>query len=217
MSDAFSKVRGRRVIVRCEESQTQHKSHLKKDIVLSKKKFSNGLDSLFGGPAAGGTDVIDASAVFLGKPRNAPKLVSAALTADTAAGIAPSPPVRRSSALKNFASDLESLLQDAFQESLDEQLRNKPVQQQNESMLIKKPVLRKPISGLDFIIRETISGTHLEMHEGLQKRITLAFDHEKLEKLKSIARIEKAFLKDIVSQLVAEYIENYEQLKGQVN
>ena len=36
------------------------------------------------------------------------------------------------------------------------------------------------------------------------------FDQKKIEKLKSIARVEKAYLKDIVGELISEYIEKYE-------
>ena len=181
---------------------------------MSKKKFTNGLDTLFVGAVVGSNqDASDASAVFLGRAKLT--AVKATAEADEAVVAAPS---RRSASLKNFASDLEHLLQDAFQESIAEQRQRQEAPSQNESMFIKRPVLRKPVSGLDFVIRETIANSDFDPHDAfMKKRITLAFDNDQLEKLKSIARVEKAFLKDIVSQLVAEYISDYEQKKGAMN
>jgi hypothetical protein len=48
------------------------------------------------------------------------------------------------------------------------------------------------------------------------KRLTVTFDKKKLEKLKKIARLEKSYLKDILGEIVAEYIKKYELSKGQL-
>ena len=45
------------------------------------------------------------------------------------------------------------------------------------------------------------------------KRITLTFDPDKLEKLKTIARRERTYLRDIIDEIVAEYLDEYESKK----
>ena len=70
-------------------------------------------------------------------------------------------------------------------------------------------------SGLDALIRQTIDIQALEKEEqsGI-KRLTVAVDRSKLEKLKTIARMENAYLKDLLVGLIDEYIEEYKQQKG---
>ncbi|MCB0644189.1 MAG: hypothetical protein KDC44_21245, partial [Phaeodactylibacter sp.] len=74
----------------------------------------------------------------------------------------------------------------------------------------------KPVSGLDVLIRRTIETTELEVNYQSKKRITFVFDREKLDKLKQIARKEKSYLKDLVDELISEYIDSYESHKGKV-
>lgn len=74
---------------------------------------------------------------------------------------------------------------------------------------------RRPMGGLDMLIRRTVEKGAIE--EDIKtgtKRLTVSFDKEKLSKLKKIARIEKAYLKDILGEIVAEYIKRYEAQKG---
>ena len=46
-------------------------------------------------------------------------------------------------------------------------------------------------------------------NSGVQKRITFTFDADKVEILKQIAQEERAFLKDIISKIVDEYLKKY--------
>lgn len=121
----------------------------------------------------------------------------------------------KSSHGKNFASDLESFLEEAFEESFDEQL------QQNESKPPKiesqiKKRSRRPMGGLDSLIRSTVEPSHIEVEDLPTRRITLIFDKRKLEKLKTIARLERTYLKDIIDDIVEEFLQGYESQKGQV-
>jgi hypothetical protein len=41
--------------------------------------------------------------------------------------------------------------------------------------------------------------------------LTIMFENQKIEKLKSIAKNERSFVKDLVSGVLSEFIENYEK------
>ncbi len=47
-----------------------------------------------------------------------------------------------------------------------------------------------------------------------KKRLTVAVDRSKLDKLKVIARMENSYLKDLLVNLIDGYIEEYTQQKG---
>ena len=51
----------------------------------------------------------------------------------------------------------------------------------------------------------------VEVNVPTKKRVTFVFDKEKLAKLKEIARTEKAYLKDIIGDVVSRFIEKYEK------
>lgn len=186
-----------------------HKSiTLKPILVLSKKKFKSGLESVFvpdpaSAPEGRGTG-------FLSNPFDKQK------QADK------SSPAKRSLSRKNFTTDLDSLLQEALRESFDEQLEQrqhsaaaqaKPFQNQGRS---SKP----PFSGLDRLIRRTIESSDMSISEDKpsdgRKRLVVTFEKDKVEKLKKIARLEKAYLKEILSDLVGNFIEEYESKKGKL-
>ena len=65
------------------------------------------------------------------------------------------------------------------------------------------------------LIRRTVESGAVEADRKTgKKRLTVTFDKEKIQKLKKIARLEKAYLKDILGKLVEEYIQDYESEKG---
>ena len=61
------------------------------------------------------------------------------------------------------------------------------------------------------LIRRTVEMGAVEEDNSGTKRLTVTFDKEKLNKLKHIARLEKAYLKDILGDIIDEYITRYEQ------
>lgn len=65
-----------------------------------------------------------------------------------------------------------------------------------------------PKSGLNSLIRETVESGKVTVEYGARKRVTFLFEKEKLEKLKSIAREENEYLKDILSRIVGEYLDS---------
>ena len=61
------------------------------------------------------------------------------------------------------------------------------------------------------MIRHTEDMEVVEVNVPTKKRVTFVFDKEKLAKLKEIAKMEKAYLKDIIGDVVSSFIEKYEE------
>jgi hypothetical protein len=49
-----------------------------------------------------------------------------------------------------------------------------------------------------------------------KKRVSFVFDKEKLKKLKTIAKVKKSYLKDVIDEVVAEYLAKYESNSGEI-
>jgi hypothetical protein len=165
---------------------------------MSKKRFTEGLESVFS-PAAEETLLQDSPLLGRQKAASPEK-------ADEGS--------KRSHG-KDFSSDLEAFLADAFEESLDEQIEQREqrsAKTMSASAQVKKRH-RRPLSGLDALIRSTVEPEDVQIQEAKGRRVTLTFDPRKLEKLKQIARLEKTYLRDIIDEIVAEFLDEYEQHK----
>ncbi len=136
------------------------------------------------------------------------------------------PKSRRSSSRKNFTTDLDTLLQEALQETFEEQVagRNQQKGTTNKNTVKafhKQRGGKRPMSGLDQLIRRTIESSDMDIAEEKpnsgKKRLVVTFEKEKVDKLKKIARMEKAYLKEILSDLVANFIKEYESKKGSID
>ena len=105
---------------------------------------------------------------------------------------------------KNFTSDLDTLLEQALAES------DNFKEEKNERKPSKGGL--EALSGLDALIRQTINFDIEKPKKGEKptKRVSFTVDKQKLLKLKQIARIENAYLKDIISRLISDYIKEYE-------
>ncbi len=167
---------------------------------MSKKNFSSGLDDLFNNDSPASE-----ASVFVGE-----------------IGAARSPQARRSGH-KNFVSDLDALLQEAMDEGFERYENRRagglasgemPSGKSKSAAATQIQPHRAPLSGLDALIRQTISVREATPDEMLKKRLTVSVDKPKLEKLKTIARLENAFLKDILAGLIDEYIVEYTEKKG---
>lgn len=166
---------------------------------MSKKRFTEGLESIFGEAAE---DTLQESSPLLSRTgrREAPK------KGDEGG--------KRTSS-KDFSADLQAFLEHAFEESVEEQLEQRRQKRTpiSGSAQVKKRH-RKPLSGLDALIRSTVEPGSIRLEPEGSKRITLTFDPVKLEKLKAIARRERTYLRDIIDEIVAEYLEEYESRKN---
>lgn len=160
---------------------------------MSKKRFSEGLDNLFNDAHAGHGNLFET---------------------DTAIA----PPTERKSVHKNFMADLDSLLQEALEESLERFDSNQPdttTPSGKTKATGANMSYRSSVTGLDALIRQTIDVQEIATDEASgKKRLTVAVDRTKLDKLKTIARLENAFMKDLLVHLIDEYIEEYTQQKG---
>ncbi len=116
-------------------------------------------------------------------------------------------PTPKQKSKKNFADSLDSIFQDAIEEVIQEK-----AEQKAEGKPVKKSKRRtKPVFGLDALIRQTVEDSEIKRNK---KRVTFTFETEKIEKLRSIAKVEKARIRDIVNELVTEYIQKYETGTG---
>lgn len=153
---------------------------------MGRKKLVEDFGTLFGDDDAG---ILSEDSVLLsGKKRPEPK--------------------GRGSHSKNFASDLESFLEETFEESFETHLQADPSAAEVEAQIKKRN--RRPMSGLDALIRSTVEPSSIEMHELPTRRVTLVFDKNKLDKLKTIARVERTYLKDIIDDIVENFLRTYE-------
>ena len=167
---------------------------------MSKKKFTDGLESLFttdhNKESGEGTAFLEGAVAAEEQDRGRSG-------------------ARRSSSRKNFTTDLDSLLEAAMQESFEEQIQTNDTGNTKAQVFHQQTHRRRPMGGLDMLIRRTVERSTVEEDKATgTKRLTVTFDKTKLTKLKKIARIEKAYLKDILGEIVAEYIKKYESQKG---
>ncbi|MGK0390043.1 MAG: hypothetical protein ACI94Y_002793 [Maribacter sp.] len=172
---------------------------------MAKKNFIDGLDSIFG-------DGNDSEELSISTKEN---------KADKK-----TPSRKQKSSGKDFTADLDSLLQEALQESVAQHAKKKrkklPVAK-SQRQIQQGGRIKRTLSGLDALIRQTVTSSEVEITEHdsdsslpKKKRVTFSFDREKVDKLKSIARLEKSYIKDIVNGIVSEYIDEYEKSKGDI-
>lgn len=167
---------------------------------MSKKRFSSGLDSLFDSPhdehGFGETATAE----------KAPPPSVSELEAEVKAV------VMKRTTTKNFTSDLDSLFNEAFTEVLEEKVdklrRSSGLDDPFES---SRNTYKKPLSGLDALIRSTVDTSLMGLEHAPIKRFTIMFENKKIEKLKNIAKQERAFVKDLVGDVLTEFINNYEK------
>jgi hypothetical protein len=164
---------------------------------VSKKKFTGGLDTLFEVTET----VMD----------NTPS-VSQARQAESST--TQSALVRRVTS-KNFTSDLDSLFQEAFTEAVEEKLgKMKRASGIEDPFENNRRQYKQPLSGLDALIRSTVDTSLAGLDHAAIKRLTIMFEYQKIEKLKSIAKVERSFVKDLVSGVLTEFINDYEKRTG---
>jgi hypothetical protein len=165
---------------------------------VAKKKFSSGLDSIF-----------EETVVNNAQVENSQMLESTAAIATDEPVLVP-----RRAKNKTFTSDLDSLFQEAMTESLEQKIGKK---QRGIDASLSESGLRnykKPLSGLDALIRQTSDKSLLDLEQAPVKRITFTFENAKIEKLKIIARREQSYVRDLVQEVIAGFIEDYEKQKG---
>ncbi|MFK8007792.1 MAG: hypothetical protein AB8H03_15545 [Saprospiraceae bacterium] len=184
---------------------------------MSKKKFKKGLESLFGD--WGGEPIEDVVLELENTEdyQSEPEKPKPHAKKDSS---------KRANAGKNFTMDLDSLFQEVVQESIEEQFelkkekakdKKKNKNKKTESKPKSKPEKKKrrviPRSGgIDSLIRSTVEGSIMQIEStSNKKRVSFVFDKEKLKKLKSIAKVKKSYLKDVIDEVVAEYLAKHKE------
>ncbi len=163
---------------------------------MSKKKFTNGLESIF-------TNV-DKEDSYLGENST---FMTEEFNEEETADVKVAP-VRRASA-KNFTSNLNTMLDNSMTTSFDSFVEEANNAAHSRASHFKKPLLKPTVTGLDALIRQTVGDINDE-HSNLKKRITLILDQITVEKLRSIAKTESAYVKDVIENVIDQYIKNYE-------
>ncbi len=179
---------------------------------MSKKKFTSGLEELFGNVL--GDDLQDTSPLLEKTEEEEKEEALGKKEEKKSSRTSTRAPRKKRSSGKSFSTDLESLFERVVNEVIDEKAKESLIVKKNADKIRKKV---KPLSGLDALIRRTSLADHAEDDRPTdKKRVTFVFDKNKLVKLKTIARKEKAYLKDIIGAVISEYINQYEDENGNV-
>lgn len=160
---------------------------------MSKKNLKDGLESLFGGPAVAEPSL----------PENSPLLERTERSKKPIAEKKVNGSKKRSRSSKNFTSDLDTLfeavLNDNIRESKSEDSKGGRREQTRK---------RRAVVGLDALIQKTTDDNY--DYTSTKKRVTFIFEKKKLDKLKKIAKLQKAYLKDIIGKIVGDHIAKYD-------
>jgi hypothetical protein len=162
---------------------------------MSKKKFTDGINDIFAGPEAEETTM-----TFADEPTGN------------------SQSARRQNSHKTFITNLDSLLaeinDDSYSAESGAEVVNRPGKSKSSNSGNIGTGYRAPVTGLDALIRQTLVGVEGEDEETTKRRISVIVDKMKLDRLKAIARMEGAFMKDIISDLIETYVHKYAKEKG---
>ena len=165
---------------------------------MGKKKFTSGLDSLFGDENQQNT--LDQASVLLKKTREKKNL-------------RPTKVVVKKRTNKNFTSDLDSLFNESVMDESPELTESVETTSHRKTA---RRLNRPRITGLDALISKTTDIDYDEMEREIKKRVTFVFDNRKYKKLKRIAKVESQYLKDILGKVVTEFIDEYETQNGKI-
>ncbi|MFK7936979.1 MAG: hypothetical protein AB8G22_25920 [Saprospiraceae bacterium] len=163
---------------------------------MSKKRFTTGLESVFGDAS---DDNFSTDSPLLQREQRVAKKIRKV----------------RTKSGKNFTSDLDTLFADALKDTIVEKAK-KLTKGLDEHDISTKKRTRRPMSGLDALIRQTSDQIIQEELRAAKtstpnptKRVTFVCNEDNLSRLKKIARSEKRYLKDILGRLVEEFVEGY--------
>ena len=95
---------------------------------------------------------------------------------------------------RGFAGELDAMLQDALNDATN--YLDEPTDAPR----------RGSDRGLDAIIRDTVETSQVEIQKTRPKRVTFSFDPDKLEALRKIAKDKKAYLREVVDEIVTDYL-----------
>lgn len=167
---------------------------------MSKKSFTDGLESLFSGPKE--KEALDTLA-----PPRRKKPGRRTMGEQDTPEHAEDRPARRSGQ-KTFSMDLDAFLADVLNEGLQEELAR--AEPRKETVDSPAPDESPHGEGIDALIRSTLDTSTMEITPGKTRRVTFFFDADKVERLKVLARQENIFMREMISRIVAEYMARLE-------
>jgi len=112
---------------------------------------------------------------------------------------------------KSFSSDLDSFLQEAFEDSFDVHFQQAAASAQTATAAKNRQ--RTSRGGLDSLFKSTLDPEDVELDrpEPNTRRLVLFLDEEKISRLKVIAKTERKMLRSVVDEIVGEFIAMYEK------
>jgi hypothetical protein len=155
---------------------------------MSKKKFTNGLESLF----------------FEGHDEEITMTMVEPTVAVREERMSSTRTVRKGG--KDFSSDIDQVIIDSFVTNNDEKQRSGDADINYAH--IKKPK-RNSLGGLESLLTRTLEISDFDFET--KRRIVLILEQAKVDRLKEIAKSEQSFLKDIITKSVSYYIDQYDR------
>jgi hypothetical protein len=156
---------------------------------MSKKKFTDGINDLFIEDQNTYTETTTASTTTAAEPRRGGS--------------------------KRFVTNLDSLLSEISEDPFFSEPSTRGFGQSGKSKSTQNSGYRAPVTGLDALIRQTLVNIDPgEQEDETKRRVSVVIDRAKLDRLKTIARMEGAFMKDIITKLIEEYVGKYAKEKG---
>lgn len=114
---------------------------------------------------------------------------------------------RKKLSSKNFTADLDDFLSDSFEREANTDASSKPAP---AAAPHHRPRSRRRKTGLDLLIRSTVADEDRNPRGGNTadtKRVTLIFNKQHLAELKVQAKERGMYLKDVVQEMVSNYLE----------
>lgn len=114
---------------------------------------------------------------------------------------------RKKLSSKNFTADLDDFLSDSFEREANAAT---PPSTAPASAPNQRPRSRRRKTGLDLLIRSTVADEDRSPRGGNtaeSKRVTLIFNKQHLAELKEQAKDRGMYLKDVVQEMVSNYLE----------
>ena len=105
---------------------------------------------------------------------------------------------------------------DDDEDDYDDEIEEEKKQTPKKSPTGKSP--RKPLTGLDLLIRNTTAeGGGLNQPRANQRKVSLVLDKQLLTKLKMIARLENTNFRLMISDMLTLFVNRYEKDKGPID
>lgn len=171
---------------------------------MGKKQFNSDFDKFFGKASSTSTTTSEETATIVAENKDVENNEEVGSKSSS-----------NSTPVKSFQNNLHDFLQNTFEEAFQEQMEaRKNPRPEGDIPLSKKG---KPMGGLDSLIRSTVDPnsiriTHTRTADGGNiRRISLAFKESQIEKLRKIANLKRTMLKDVIYQVVEDFIAEYEQ------